>query len=86
MIVKAKIVLSENKKRYLPIAIVLALLAGLITSIIVTPNAQADYYTGCGYGYGSTGSGFGYGTGNNFGYGYGRSWLFAAIDGHRRHW
>jgi hypothetical protein len=35
------------------------------------PNAQADYYVGCGYGYNSSGGGFAYGTGNAFGYGYG---------------
>jgi hypothetical protein len=62
------------------------MLSGLIVSIISTPSAQADFYTGCGYGYNSGattgfGSGFGYGYGDSgvvgggttgvFGYGFG---------------
>jgi hypothetical protein len=70
VIVKISSAMTQNKKRYVPVAIIFALLAGLIVSIVVTPSAQADYFTGCGYGYGSTASGFGSGTGNNFGYGY----------------
>jgi hypothetical protein len=68
-----------QRKRALPGLVVLALLAGLIVSIIASNNARGDYYTGCGYGYGSGGTSFGYGTGygygyvngSNFGYGYG---------------
>jgi hypothetical protein len=46
------------------------LAAGFAVSIIATPNAQADYFAGCGYGYNSSASGFGYGSGIGHGYGY----------------
>jgi hypothetical protein len=76
VIARAKVSLLENKRRFMPVAIALAMLAGLVTSIVMNPYASADYNTGCGYGYGSTGSGFGYGTGNSFGYGYGLNGVF----------
>jgi hypothetical protein len=68
--------ISNHRKRIIPVLIALSLLSGLIVSILSTPNAQADYYKGCGYGYNSSGGGFGYGTGNAFGYGYGLNHVF----------
>jgi hypothetical protein len=65
--------ISNHRKRIIPGLIALSLLSGLIVSIISTPNAQADYYVGCGYGYNSSGHGFGYGTGIGYGYGYGNN-------------
>ena len=59
--------ISSHRKRIAPALIALSLLSGVLVSVLSTPNAQADYYTGCGYGYTSHG-GFGYGFG--FGYGY----------------
>ena len=59
---------SANRKRVLPGLVALALLAGLIVSVVASNNAHADYYTGCGYGYGSSSSDFGYGTGYGYGY------------------
>ena len=62
---------SKNRKRILPGLVALSLLAGLIVSIVVAPNAaRADYAVGCGYGYNSSAAGFGYGTGTGYGYGY----------------
>ena len=66
-------------RRAVPLAVVAALLAGVIFTIISGSNARADYYTGCGYGYASDGSTFGYGTGYGYGffgglqYGYGNT-------------
>jgi hypothetical protein len=75
MITRATQSIAEQKRRFIVIAIALALLAGLFVSFVVTPNAQADYATACGYGYSSTGA-FGYGSGNAFGYGYGYGGTF----------
>ena len=66
--IQAKI--STHRKRIIPALITLSLLSGLIVSVLSTPNAQADYYKGCGYGYNSSAGGFGYGTGIAYGYGY----------------
>lgn len=65
-------IVSVNRKKMVPVLIVLSLLAGLFVSVFHSMKAQADYYAGCGYGYSSTGT-FGYnqGQGNAFGYGYG---------------
>jgi len=80
MVLKVRKTISDHRKRLLPGLVALSLLAGVVVSIVATPNAQADYNTGCGYGYSSTGTGFGYGTGaahaygyanGSFGYGYG---------------
>ena len=76
MIARVKGSFLENRRRFMPVAIALALLAGLATTIIMNPSAQADYSVGCGYGYNSSASGFGYGTGNSFGYGYGLNGVF----------
>lgn len=83
MITRARKILSEQRKRLLPGLVALSLLAGIITSIVLTPNAQADYANGCGYGYSSSsGSTYGYGTGygygalsgvSGYGYGYGNT-------------
>jgi Putative Ig domain len=75
MITRATQSIAEQKRRFIVIAIALALLAGLFVSFVVTPNAQADYATACGYGYSASGT-FGYGSGNAFGYGYGSSGTF----------
>jgi hypothetical protein len=75
MIARASKSFTDHKKRFIPLAVALALLLGLFVSLAVTPNAQADYAVGCGYGYSSTGT-FGYGTGNAFGYGYGTGGTF----------
>jgi hypothetical protein len=75
MITRATQSIAAQKRRFIPLAIALALLAGLFVSFAVTPNAQADYATACGYGYSSTGT-FGYGSGNAFGYGYGYGGTF----------
>jgi hypothetical protein len=75
MITRATQSIAAQKRRFVVIAVALALLAGLFVSFVVTPNAQADYATACGYGYSSTGT-FGYGSGNAFGYGYGTSGTF----------
>jgi len=63
--------LSHHRRRIIPGLLVLSLLSGVIVSVLSTPNAQADYYLGCGYGYNSSGGGFGYGTGIGHAYGYG---------------
>jgi hypothetical protein len=70
-------ILSDHRKRLLPGLVALSLLAGLITSIVLTPSAQADYANGCGYGYGSDGLSYGYGTGTGYGYGYGHDGTFS---------
>jgi len=68
--------ISNHHKRFVPVLVALSLLSGLVVSLVSTPNALADYHTGCGYGYNSSGGGFGYGTGNAFGYGYGLNGVF----------
>jgi hypothetical protein len=68
--------ISSQRKKIVPALITLSLLSGLIVSVLSTPNAQADYYKGCGYGYNANAGGFGYGTGFNFGYGYGLNGVF----------
>jgi hypothetical protein len=68
--------ISNHRKRIVPGLIALSLLSGLIVSVLSTPNAQADYYLGCGYGYNSSGGGFGYGTGATHAYGYGLNHVF----------
>jgi hypothetical protein len=68
--------ISSHRKRIVPALIALSLLSGIFVSVLSTPNAQADYYVGCGYGYNSTGDVFGYGTGIAFGYGYGLNGVF----------
>lgn len=75
MITRATQSITAHKRRFIPLAVGLALLAGLFVSFAVTPNAQADYATACGYGYSSSGT-FGYGSGNAFGYGYGYGGTF----------
>lgn len=75
MITRATQSITAHKRRFVPLAIAFALLAGLFVSFAVTPNAQADYATACGYGYSSSGT-FGYGSGNAFGYGYGYGGTF----------
>jgi hypothetical protein len=60
----------DHRRKVIPSVLAFALAAGFAVSIIGTPNAQADYFTGCGYGYNSAGGGFGTGTGPNFSYGY----------------
>lgn len=72
--IRAKI--SSHRKKIVPALVALSLLSGLVVSLVSTPNALADYYTGCGYGYNSSGGGFGYGTGISFGYGYGLNGVF----------
>ena len=71
----------DHRRKIIPTVVAVALAAGFAVSIIATPNAQADYFAGCGYGYNSSASGFGTGTGpahsygylknGSFGYGYG---------------
>jgi hypothetical protein len=68
--------ISGQRKKIVPVLIALSLLSGVLVSLLSTPNAQADYYKGCGYGYNSSAGGFGYGTGFAFGYGYGLNGLF----------
>jgi large repetitive protein len=75
MITRATQSIAAQKRRLIVPAIALALLLGLFVSFAVTPSAQADYATACGYGYSSTGA-FGYGSGNAFGYGYGSGGSF----------
>jgi hypothetical protein len=75
MIARATKSFTDHKKRFIPLAVAVALLLGLFVSLAVTPNAQADYAVGCGYGYSSAGT-FGYGSGNAFGYGYGTGGTF----------
>jgi predicted secreted protein len=75
VITRATQSIAAQKRRFIVLAVAAALLAGLFVSFVVTPNAQADYATACGYGYSSTGS-FGYGSGNAFGYGYGTGGTF----------
>jgi hypothetical protein len=75
MIARATKSFTNHKKRFIPLAVAVALLLGLFVSLAVTPNAQADYAVGCGYGYTSSGT-FGYGSGNAFGYGYGTGGTF----------
>jgi hypothetical protein len=67
--------IAAQKRRFIIFGIAFALVAGLLVSFVVTPNAQADYATACGYGYSSSGT-FGYGSGNAFGYGYGYGGTF----------
>jgi hypothetical protein len=67
--------ITAQKRRFILLAIAFALVAGLLVSFVVTPNAQADYATACGYGYSSSGT-FGYGSGDAFGYGYGYGGTF----------
>ena len=62
--------LANHRRRIIPGLVAVALAAGFGVSIIATPNALADYTTGCGYGYNAAGGGFGSGTGNNYAYGY----------------
>lgn len=76
MVLRTRKMISDHRKRLLPGLVALSLLAGMVVSIISTPNAQGDYYYGCGYGYNSSGSGFGYGTGIAYGYGYGLNGVF----------
>jgi len=68
--------ISKQRAKFVPGLFAMALLSGLIFSIVSTPNATADYYTGCGYGYNASGGGFGYGTGIGHGYGYNLSHQF----------
>jgi hypothetical protein len=68
--------ISGHRKRIVPSLIALSLLSGILVTIFSTPNAQADYYKGCGYGYNSSAGGFGYGTGFATGYGYGLNGVF----------
>src|SRR5665213_511744 len=68
--------ISSHRKRIVPGLVALSLLSGLVVSVVLTPNALADYNTGCGYGYNSSGGGFGYGTGIGHGYGYNLSGQF----------
>ncbi|MGB8197871.1 MAG: Ig domain-containing protein [Acidimicrobiales bacterium] len=75
MITRATQSIAAQKRRYIVVAIAFALVAGLLVSFVVTPDAQADYATACGYGYSSSGT-FGYGSGNAFGYGYGYGGTF----------
>jgi putative Ig domain-containing protein len=67
--------IAAQKRRFIIFGIAFALVAGLLVSFVVTPNAQADYATACGYGYSSSGT-FGYGSGDAFGYGYGYGGTF----------
>jgi len=60
--------LANHRRRIIPGLVAVALAAGFGVSIIATPNALADYTTGCGYGYNAAGGGFGSGTGNNYAY------------------
>lgn len=60
----------DHRRKIIPSVLAVALAAGFAVSIIATPNAQADYFTGCGYGYNSSGGGFGTGTGPAHSYGY----------------
>ncbi|MGB8197521.1 MAG: hypothetical protein WCF25_11000, partial [Acidimicrobiales bacterium] len=60
MITRATQSIAAQKRRYIVVAIAFALVAGLLVSFVVTPDAQADYATACGYGYSSSGT-FGYG-------------------------
>jgi hypothetical protein len=75
MITRATQSIAAQKRRFIVLAVGAALIAGLFVSFVVTPNAQADYATACGYGYSSTGA-FGYGSGDAFGYGYGSGGTF----------
>lgn len=70
MLSRIRETLSIHRKKVLPSLITMSLLAGIVVSIVVSPNAQADYTTGCGYGYSSSASGFGHGSGIGYGYGY----------------
>lgn len=54
----------------MPAMVALALIAGVIVSIVGSMNAHADYFTGCTYGYGAGATGFGSGSGIGYGYGY----------------
>lgn len=79
MLLHIRDTISDQRKKILPSAIALALIAGVMVSILASSNAQADYANGCGYGYSSTGTfgygglntGYGYGAHGSFGYGYG---------------
>jgi len=42
--------IAHNRKRIVPGLVALSLLSGVVVSLMSTPNAQADFYTGCGYG------------------------------------
>ena len=60
-------VFASNRQRILPSLVALALVGGVIASVLDTRGAQADVTNGCGYGYGSGGT---YGNGSGYGYGY----------------
>lgn len=62
--------LAHHRRRVVPAFIAASLAAGFAVSIIATPNAQADYFVGCGYGYNSSAGGFGTGAGSAHAYGY----------------
>src|ERR1700686_194148 len=62
--------LTNQRRKILPSVIAATPAAGLAVSIIGTPGAKADYFTGCGYGYNSAATGFGFGTGSGHAYGY----------------
>jgi hypothetical protein len=66
----------DHRRKIIPSLLAVALAAGFAVSIIATPNAQADYLTGCGYGYNSSAAGFGTGTGYGHAYGYLKSGEF----------
>jgi outer membrane protein OmpA-like peptidoglycan-associated protein len=74
MVNQAKSFLSLHRRKVIPAVLSVSLLAGLITSIVVTQGAQADYYIGCTFGYSSTGTP---GTGSGFGYGYDQNGNFS---------
>lgn len=80
MVLRVKRTLVGQRKRIVPALIALSLLAGVIVSLVSAPNAQADYYTGCGYGYTSTGT-FGYGSATTYGYGDNLSGTFGYGNG-----
>jgi Putative Ig domain len=60
----------DHRRKIIPSVLAVALAAGFAVSVIATPNAQADYFTGCGYGYNAAAGGFGSGTGAAYQYGY----------------
>jgi outer membrane protein OmpA-like peptidoglycan-associated protein len=74
MVNQAKSFLSLHRRKVIPAVLLVSLLAGLITSIVVTQGAKADYYIGCTFGYSSTGTP---GTGSGFGYGYDQNGNFS---------
>jgi hypothetical protein len=70
MLLRIQESLFGNRKRAFTVLLALALLAGVVISLVSSQKANADYYAGCGYGYNSGGTGFGYGTGSGHAYGY----------------